>query len=640
MNRECQQIFREIAAMKKGEDLYLKILSRIFEYKSPFGEMRREDIEPSNITEVSVPLISDETDEDFIDLRLRQLVFRYFRTFSIDPESQKNYGVLFESNGEPCSTFLVGKNGTGKSTIFDAIEYYYAHKISNAELKAIPKSKEHEYLTYGFGKVNESNRTIEVKDVRLAVKTQASNEDYELNALNAVCLPAMFCSDYDIFRIGQREDEDLRDFFFEQLGYSDLLTIRERLNSIVNEITKEINDLKAPENNEDEEVFLEPQDVEMVIHVFIDYYHKNRDLAIALCEKYINHDNGANPILEEIQKPQFRKENTSESQMLFESEWNTLQRNVCWTDKPELDSGIWELAEKLGLMYTLLNMALRCEKPTDAFALFTDQQSEAQKRVKTLVLSNQKQREVNIAKNEKLASELRTIIEDLDMTLRGLVTGFVAQYGSFIEECLGYFSNENETFRLTNEIKVSIKVNKERDVFSTTPAWYLNSFRFKLYVIALKISLAFWYMQRNRRIIPIAIDDVFNANDFDNSIHLQQFVHSIYELYNDKVCPTIPLQLILLTHDEIILSAFQKGYNINEIKGWGAPKEVQKKQRQKYNLYKNNCIVGRLLPCKDAKGMDSGQKNTPSDFYNLYHVLNKKYEDKGNESGGKKRGML
>ncbi len=633
MNRECQQVFREIAAMKKDEDLYLKILSRIFEYESQFSEMRREDIEPSNITEVSVPLTGNDTDEGFRDLRLRRLEFHYFRTFSIDPESQKNYGVLFESNGEPCSTFLVGRNGTGKSTIFDAIEYYYAHKISNAELKTVPKSKEHEYLTYGFGKVNEANRTIKVEDVRLAVETQASKGDYELNALNAVCLPAMFCSDYDILRIGQLEDEDLRDFFFEQLGYSDLLTIRERLNSIVNEITKEINDLRALENNEGkEEMFLEPQDVERVIHVFMNYYYKNRDSAIGLCEKYINHDNGANPILEEIQKPQFRKENTSETQMLFESEWSTLQRNVCWTDKPELDSGIQELAEKLRLMYTLLNMALRCEKPTDAFALFTDQQSEALKRVKTLVLSNQKQREVNIAKNEKLASELRTIIENLDMTFRGLVTGFVAQYGSFIEECLGYFSNENETFRLNNEIKVSIEVNKERDVFSTTPAWYLNSFRFKLYVIALKISLAFWYMQKNRCIIPIAIDDVFNANDFDNSIHLQQFVHSIYEVYNDKVCPRISLQLILLTHDEIILNAFQKGYNINEIKGWGASEEVLKKQRQKYNLYKNNCIVGRLLPCTDAKNMDSRQKNKVSNFYNLYHFLNKKYEDKGNES--------
>ncbi len=633
MNRECQQIFREIAAMKKDEDLYLKILSRIFEYENPFGKMRREDIEPSNITEVSAPLTGNDADEDFKDLRLRQLEFHYFRTFSIDPESKKNYGVLFENNGEPCSTFLVGRNGTGKSTIFDAIEYYYAHKISNAELKAVPKSKEHEYLTYGFGKVNESNRTIKVNDVRLAVKTQASNGVYELNALNAVCLPAMFCSDYDIFRIGQLEGEDLRDFFFEQLGYSDLLTIRERLNSIVNEITKEINDLRALENNEDEEeMFLEPQDVERIIHVFIDHYYKDRDLAIALCEKYINHDNGANPILEEIQKPQFRKENTSESQMLFKSEWRILQKNVCWTDKPELDSGIQELVEKLGQMYTLLNMALRCEKPTDAFALFTGQQSEAQKRVKSLVLSNPKQREMNIAKNEKLASELRTIIENLDMTLRGIVTGFVTQYGSFIEECLGYFSNEDETFWLNNEIKVSIEVNKEGDGFSSTPAWYLNSFRFKLYVIALKISLAFWYMQKNRRIIPIAIDDVFNANDFDNSIHLQQFVHSIYEVYNDKVCPIIPLQLILLTHDEIILNAFQKGYNINEIKGWGASKEVLKKQRQKYNLYKNNCIVGRLLPCTDAKNMDSCQKSKLSDFYNLYHFLNKKYENKGNES--------
>ena len=78
----------------------------------------------------------------------------------------------------------------------------------------------------------------------------------------------------------------------------------------------------------------------------------------------------------------------------------------------------------------------------------------------------------------------------------------------------------------------------------------------------------------------------------------------------------------MLTHDEIILSAFQKGYNVREIKNRGASEEFKKMTQKKYELYKNNCIVGRLYPHEEAQNRLSIQENTPTDFYNLYVELN------------------
>lgn len=293
-----------------------------------------------------------------------------------------------------------------------------------------------------------------------------------------------------------------------------------------------------------------------------------------------------------------------------------MQKNVFWADFPSLDSDILGQAEKLELMYDLLYTALRCDKPADAFLLFVDRRKEAQEWVKRLVLSTREKREENIGSNESLLSELRTVRENLNTVCREIVNSFVTQYGSFIEGCLGYFSKEKETFRLDSDIKVVINVTETEGLFASTPAWYLNSFRFKLYAIALKLSLAFWYMRKNKRILPIAIDDVFNANDFENSIHLQQFVHRIYEVYHDKVCQSIPLQVIMLTHDEIILSAFKKGYNVSEIKLWGASEETCEKARRKYELYRNNCIIGRLYP------YDEVLEKAGSDINNLYNELN------------------
>lgn len=306
MNRECLQIFREIAVMKKDDDLYLKILSRILEYEGLYADMARNDVEPSDTTEVSSLLSDgDDTDDAFKDMRLKQLTFRYFRTFPANP---KPYGVLFEKDGEPCSTFLVGRNSTGKSTIFDAIEYYYAHRVSNAELKAIPKEKEHEYLTYGFGKIK-SSEEITAGDVRLGVRTTDGEGNYRLDELRPVCLPSMFCSDYDIFRIGLLEEEGLEDFVLEQLGYSDLRVIRDQLIAIEGDVIDAINDLRSPEKGESgEQVRLEPQDVERVIHVFMDHYDKDRDKAIELCWKYVKkHNRKAVPIKEEIKTPPLRQ---------------------------------------------------------------------------------------------------------------------------------------------------------------------------------------------------------------------------------------------------------------------------------------------------------------------------------------------
>ena len=623
INKECLQIFKEIAVMKKDSTLYLKILSRILEYNGRYAEMRRKDIEPLATTEVSALLSdSNEKKEGFKDLRLRQLTFWYFRTF---PANKEPYGILFEKNGEPCSTFLVGRNSTGKSTIFDAIEYYYAHKVSNAEMKAIPMDKEHEYLTYGFGKIKKP-QNIAIKDVKLGVRTMDEEGSYRLDELRPLCLPSTFCSDYDLFKIGLLKEDGLKNFVLEQLGYSDLLDIQKQLGDILLEATSEGKAFKSLDSIEkvetEEQVQLEPQDVESVIHVFMDHYDKDRDETISICEKYTkNGGKNAISIVDEIKAPQFIKENIKDSKKLFIDEWEALQKNISLVDVPLCDSDILDRVEKLELMYDLLYTALNCKQSTDAFLLLIDRKNKAEKWVKSLVFSTQEERGEGIESNKILLNELWTINKNMETVFGEIVNNFITQYGSFIEGCLGYFSKDKETFKLNSDMKFIINVADDEGEFESTPAWYLNSFRFKLYAISLKLALAFRYMKKNKLILPIAIDDVFNANDFENSIHLQQFAHSIYKVYHDKVCQSIPLQVIMLTHDEIILSAFQKGYNVREIKDWGASEEVKKKALQKYELYKNKCIVGRLYPHEEVRFIPFIQQTTTAGIYNLYSKL-------------------
>jgi hypothetical protein len=536
------------------------------------------------------------------------LEFSYFRSFPADAQTGTNFGLQFQKDGIPCSTFLGGRNSTGKSTIFDAIEYYYAHKLSNAELKSIEEKYYHEYLTYGFGQINESKK-ITPSDVLLIVKTQTSGRKvYHLGELSRICAPAMFCSDNDIIEIGHKEKE-LKYFFFKQLDYTVLESILLSLDKIITKLTKQSSE------QEQEQVFLEPQEVEEVIQVFMDSYYHGRNRALSRCE---NKD--VDGISEEIKGKAFLQKSIRMSDKLFTEDWEELQKNIAYYDFPFIDADIQDKVEKLSLKYKLLRAALLCKDPTSAFALFNDWQKKAEERLRAFGLPKLPMEESKGTDIEKgdLLDALRTIRHNLGNAIRDIMKDFQEQYAGFIEDCLAYFSEENETFELTDDLRMVIRVRKDEVTFETTPTRYLNSFRFKLYSISLKLAIAFWYMKKNKSILPIAIDDVFNANDFDNSLHLQYFVHTIYKTYYEKVCKDIPLQLIMLTHDEIILNAFRKGFSINEISRWGESKEAEEENRKRYRLYRDNCIVARIYRPEEAKRI----YNQGGNPYNLYLKLN------------------
>ena len=606
MNKECLLIIKEIAANIEDGDLCLKILTNIINYEGDYQDMRFEAIDPSKTEEVS-PLLDrlQPPASTFTDYRLKSLEFSYFRSFPADAQTGTNFGLQFQKDGIPCSTFLVGRNSTGKSTIFDAIEYYYAHRLGNAEQKSIEEKDYHQYLTYGFGKIEEAKK-ITTGDVSLIVQTQACKRvGYQLDKLSRICAPAMFCSENDIIEIGHKEKE-LESFFFKQLDYTVLKSISLSLEIIIKGLAYQGSE------QEQEQAFLEPQEVEEVIQVFMDYYYHGRERALKLCE-----NKGVDDIREEIKDKKFLRESIRKSDKFFISDWEELQRNIAYYDFPLIDADIQDRIEKLSLKYELLREALN-NKSMPALVLLTDRQKKADERMKEHDSYQRLMKENKGVEINDVLAALRTIMEALDNALGNIMEDFKKQYGGFIENCLDYYSEKNESFELKDDLSVVIRVRRDEGTFETTPTRYLNSFRFKLYAISLKLAIAFWYMEKNKIILPIAIDDVFNANDFDNSLHLQYFVHTIYKTYYEKVCKDIPLQLIMLTHDEIILNSFRKGFFVSEISRWGESKEAEEENSKRYRLYKDNCIVARIYRPEEAKRINH-QGGNP---YNLYLKLN------------------
>lgn len=95
--------------------------------------------------------------------------------------------------------------------------------------------------------------------------------------------------------------------------------------------------------------------------------------------------------------------------------------------------------------------------------------------------------------------------------------------------------------------------------YKTSPHLFYNSFRYKLFAISIKISLAFMMMKKYDMIAPIIIDDVFTASDFDNTVNIDLFFSLIYKSFENVVEKSVDdLQIIMFTHDEVVLNGLKE----------------------------------------------------------------------------------
>lgn len=115
-------------------------------------------------------------------------------------------------------------------------------------------------------------------------------------------------------------------------------------------------------------------------------------------------------------------------------------------------------------------------------------------------------------------------------------------------------------------IKFDVKIlssrgnlNSEERV-AVDPRSYLNTFRYKLFCVALKlvflcISKALYNIN-----FPFVIDDVFDSSDFDSRLKLNDFTKKLIEIHN-KLLPEdrYVLQLIFFTQDDLIANQVYKG---------------------------------------------------------------------------------
>ena len=68
------------------------------------------------------------------------------------------------------------------------------------------------------------------------------------------------------------------------------------------------------------------------------------------------------------------------------------------------------------------------------------------------------------------------------------------------------------------------------------------------------ISIAIASRKNTNVNLPLVLDDIFYASDFENRTTVEHFLKYIFKAFKDYT-PEMPLQLILFTHDQLIFES-------------------------------------------------------------------------------------
>lgn len=671
MNILCRNILQGFKGDNADASLH-KLIDAILAYDGPLDTLDEECLykkrtQPPVEEERKNPVTARE------DYRIESIAFTNFRTFP--NHKDKPYGLSFTNEkGNPCSLFLVGKNGTGKSTIFDALELLYAGKVKNAENRGIrEKDKLREYLTYGFGKINNIQTTDSKIRIRLKDMTDIDTDWMTLDKIPTLSVPALCCSDMDIEEISKLDDvakttapvtliddfvinpsseSEFQRYIRIQLGYGELTQLRNQLMEITSSIAQRYLNAKARMPM----AGLTSADLKEVQEAFTMMVESGMPKISAWgneIEKFKE--------LDEIKKI----EETSDfnniivaKDSLFPVKWGEIINNITnlrSLDEPvqegyipngeqddiekkkDFNAVITDVISRLHVMYQRIKKArdtyLEDKDKKGLMQSFEDlsvDYKEFWENKNKLPIKSRELHSLMIDERERIGAIVK-LINEINQILGVLfkerkngearADEYPESLNKFIERILNHYKDVTEEFFVestSNSFEVKIRVkDKDGNTFETVPRKYLNTFRYRLYAVLLKIALSLYYMKSTHCVAPIIIDDVFNASDFENSISLSAFIYHIIEMYHEVIGGQKPLQLIILTHDEMIASSFRQGVAMK------SPERLKKENANKgLPKQEDYCLFGRLFPYREAEKVRNAEKEAQGEAYKERDFLN------------------
>lgn len=153
-------------------------------------------------------------------------------------------------------------------------------------------------------------------------------------------------------------------------------------------------------------------------------------------------------------------------------------------------------------------------------------------------------------------SHLNSSIEKFHELANKYIPTLLKQHANRTEDFqINLIRHDNLTEIHNIEIKLRIGNSQAR-----SPRNLYNTFRFKLFVVCLKVSMAICAQRIHHILFPIIIDDIFDASDFANRSNIHFTVADLLTSYKQHFYQkdNYPLQFIVFSQDELITDGFYK----------------------------------------------------------------------------------
>lgn len=553
------------------------------------------------LTEINPVTIEKKKDYRFLYLYLR--AFRKFPNLL----DEKYFGITFcdREDGKylPQSILIQGGNGTGKTSVFGAMEYLFTERMSAACKQGFKqKDQIDDYVPFAGGKRNESKINVVTKETTFSLDSDKARPKEMLR----LSLLPFFCSEYDVDKV---VDEGLDRFVYEQMGYSLVIDIieeieRERdgavkqfgelegLNRHQGELEKEIDDLTSQIDDLDKRLRmndkLKPSYLSLAAKMCNARNPKTylEDVKKYLSKPYIQQTDSATPanfkplIKEKLEAEKQKMEKVlgkdcdwdyfskqySQGLKLLQSEQQEGGESVqipTQFQNSNLDDYIEEFNLSRKCLLQIIDTLLKQipSKLNDMASCVGQYEKSVQE---MLQKKNDKEKRRTVAKIMANITVYEEYLKALKDEVYGTVDTLTSGTRELVNDVMQLFWMKDEKMALTynkdnGKFNMDIIFQREdgTDV-SFKPEKYLNTFRYKLYCMTLKMAIAFAVKKFYQINFPLVIDDIFYSSDFAHRSMVRDFFWHLFEKHY-KIFKNNDLQVIFLTHDDVVIEAAYRG---------------------------------------------------------------------------------
>lgn len=527
-------------------------------------------------------LYFDSNRQKISDFRIRKLDIANFRKFRKEKECPYQVSFL-DGDNRLSSLFLVGKNSSGKTSIYTALEYLLTpSRISTMKQRNI--QDEESFLPYG---------NLELKDIELkAVLNDGGGTDVkEPLKLNLSLIP-FFCSDFDVQEI--QGSNDLETIFARNLGFGSIEFILKVLTDTVDRITHTgtveedgaftnvdvdvvqtdlfyLGGYKTINNKEDRfTAMIRMLDVLAKKLAKVDAKNISSVDSTEFVDKLkvVLEAWDLSKELNALSLYQSKKQQVARYRQIEDllNEGNWVDAEEMYGKVEHIETFAAEVVRNASFLYKTFSggnpasrreVALKAILDIGKLKQEMDRQELIRKNAESINL--QPERVENVKKiHDAIYALYEEDKKDLKRTSKELIVKLLNEftmkdYGSDQKEIIDIIEDEANGGRLKTVVRNEKIFGKDE---ASTPERFYNSFRYKLYCISIKVVMAFMTMKMKRINAPLVFDDVFTASDFDNTVNISKFFEIVFRVFKEIEEKNMSeLQIIMFTHDEVVLNS-------------------------------------------------------------------------------------